>query len=306
MRGHKITRVLGKRLVGGALAGLAGVVALGGTAFASSTPPVASSALPGVWANTNAATSSVRNIVIQSDDRGGILVDAFGACSPTSCEWGRVPAIVYGPNVSSKTGASFQTNQRFVTSDQREWSRTVLLGKVSRLSTGALRLTVREMTVFEDGSGRHNYTLVETFQPGEGPKPSINGLPAAGYPMGLPPVAQAAMAGAWKNTSATPAVDVLKIAISGGSPTVHAFGKCTPTDCDMGEVRGITYGANISSTVGKTILAPYSFGFKNEQLVIVYSRSADGVEHLTVGNYNEFTDGSGRSNYTVQETFVRA
>ena len=86
MQGHTIKRVLG-----GALAALAGVVALGGTAFASPTPPVASSALPGTWANTNSATRSVRNVVIQSDDRGGILVDAFGACegqvlpSPASC-----------------------------------------------------------------------------------------------------------------------------------------------------------------------------------------------------------------------------
>src|SRR5437764_12682868 len=89
MQGHTIKRVLG-----GALAALAGVVALGGTAFASPTPPVASSALPGTWANTNSATRSVRNVVIQSDDRGGILVDAFGACEPTSCEWGRAPAIL--------------------------------------------------------------------------------------------------------------------------------------------------------------------------------------------------------------------
>ena len=79
-----------------------------------------------------------------------------------------------------------------------------------------------------------------------------------------------------------------------------------PDQLDMGEVRAITYGANVLSTVGRTVLAPYSFGFKNEQLVIVYGRNADGKETLTVGNYNEFTDGSGRSNCTVQETFVRA
>jgi hypothetical protein len=301
MRGHTIKRVLG-----GALAGLAGVIALGGTAFASATPPIASSVLPGTWANINSATNSVRNIVIQSNGRGGIVVDAFGACTPSSCEWGRVPALVYGPNVSAKTGATFQTNQRFLTSDQREWSRTVLLGKVTRLSTGALRLTVREMTVFEDGSGRRNFTLVESFALGEGPKTTKDGLPVTGYPIGFPPAALAAMAGDWKNTSASPAVAELKIAISGGTPTVRAFGACSPSNCDMGEVRGITYGANISSTTGRTVLAPFSFGFKNEQLVITYSRGSDGVEHLTVGNYNEFTDGSGRSNYAVSETFIRA
>ena len=37
----------------------------------------------------------------------------------------------------------------------------------------------------------------------------------------------------------------------------------------MGTVRGITYGPNISATTGKVVLAPFSFGFKNEQLVIV-------------------------------------
>jgi len=39
--------------------------------------------------------------------------------------------------------------------------------------------------MFEDGSGRHNYTLIETFQRGEGPSPTINGLPGRSPPPSL-------------------------------------------------------------------------------------------------------------------------
>lgn len=278
---------------------------LASPAFASTTPPVASTALLGTWVNTNAATRSVKQIVVQpSRLAGNIVVDAFGQCSPSLCEWGGVPAIVYGPNVSAKTGASFQTNQSFQ-SNKTEWSRTQLLATVRVASTGAKTLSVRELTAFEDGSGRHNYSVTETFTPGEGLSPTRSGITAGGYPFGFPPSAQPRLAGDWKATSN--AVVELKIGISAGVPSVQAFGSCSPSACDMGTVRGITYGANISSTVGNVVLAPYSFGFKNEQLVISFIAGATPAnDRLVVGNYSEFTDGSGRSNYLVTETFARA
>ena len=40
--------------------------------------------------------------------------------------------------------------------------------------------------------------------------------------------------------------------------------------------------------------------------MISYARGIDRVERLTIAEYNEFTDGSGRSNYAMSETFVRA
>ena len=161
------------------------------------------------------------------------------------------------------------------------------------------------MTAFEDGSGRHNYTVTETFVPRQGVPATINGTTASGYPFGLPPNAQAGLAGDWK--AASTAVVELKIGITAGVPDVHAFGACSPTPCDMGTVRGITYGPNISATTGKVVLAPFSFGFKNEQLAMVYiAGKTPAADRLLVGNYNEFTDGSGRSNYVVTETFVRA
>ena len=84
-----------------------------------------------------------------------------------------------------------------------------------------------------------------------------------------------------------------------------AAGQCSPTPCNWGSRRGITYGASISSVRGATVLAPYAFGFKKTQLIIRYS-VVNRKPRLTVSEFNEFTDGSGRSNYAMTETFVRA
>ena len=67
----------------------------------------------------------------------------------------------------------------------------------------------------------------------------------------------------------------------------------------MGVVRAITYGAAISSTTGNVVLAPFTFNFKNEQLVIAPLKG----DHPVVGNYNEVTDGSGCSNYNLSTVF---
>jgi hypothetical protein len=278
------------------------IVGFAAPAQAGPVPPKADSALLGTWVNTNASTRSVKQVVITPTRIGSVAVDAFGSCSPTLCEWGRVPAIVYGPTVSSPSGASFQTNQRFLSGDS-EWSRTTLLGAVARTKLG-LRLTLRELTVFEDGSGRRNYTVTETFVRGEGQKPTRNGLPASGYVRGFPPALVSGAFGSWKNVSAGGALAAVKITGTTATPVVQAFGRCTPTACSWGRVRGIAYGPSISAPSGSTVLAPYTFGFKKAQLVITYSRTRLG-ERLTVSEYNEFTDGSGRSNYSLRETFVR-
>ncbi len=293
------------RLLGAAIAGLLGFALPVAPADASALPPNPDSRLVGTWVNTNAATRSLKQITIVRDGSGQIMVDGFGACTPSLCEWGLVPATSYGASVSSRTGAHFQTNQRFL-AGTTEWSRTAMFGKLTSTSAG-LRLSVRQLTVFTDGSGRRNFTVSETFVPGEGQAPTVKGHPAVDYPQGLPPAPVSGMFGTWKNTSASPALDSLKVSPgAGGAPLVQAFGACSPTPCDMGTVTGITYGPSISSTTGRTVLAPYSFGFKNQQLVISYSRGRDGSESITVAHYSEFTDGSGRSNYTRREKFVRA
>lgn len=280
----------------------AAVLGFAGPAGASPVPPIASTALSHTWVNVNPASNSVKQIVIAPTRTGSVTVDAFGACSPTLCEWGRVPAIVYGSSVSATSGAVFQSRQRFL-SGGKEWSRTTLTGRVVRTTVG-LRLSVRELTVFEDGSGRKNYTVTEAFMIGEGQPVTKLGNPVAGYAHGAPPAMVAGLLGSWKNASSGGALAGINITGSTLAPVVTALGRCTPTPCNWGGVRSVTYGASISSTAGATLLAPYVFGFKNAQLVITYS-VINKVPRLTVAEYNEFTDGSGRSNYALTETFVR-
>lgn len=279
------------------------VVGVAGPASASPVPPRASSSLLGTWVNTNPNTRSVKQVVVTPTPSGAITVDAFGACSPRLCEWGRVPAVVYGGSVSSAAGDNFQSNQRFLIRGT-EWSRTALLGAVTGTGVG-LRLTLRELTVFEDRSGRRNYTVTETFALRGRAITTTAGIAATGYVRGAPPALVPGAFGTWTNVN--PAGGLTSIRITGTSalPVVRAFGRCTPTPCDLGSVRGISYGPSISAGTGTTLLAPYVFSFKNEQLVITYSRSFTGAQRLTVAEYNEFTDRSGRSNYTMTETFRR-
>jgi len=291
-----------KILTVGAVAACA--VGLAAPAQASPVPPKADASLYGTWVNLNSATRGVKQVVIGRTLVGGATVDAFGACVPTLCEWGRVPAIVYGANVSSPTGATFQSNQRFLSAG-KEWSRITLTGRVVKTPIG-LRLTLRHFTTFSDGSGRKNYSTAETFRLGEGPRPTKNGYSVASYVRGLPPFLTAGALGNWKNPA--PSGGLVKIRIAGTTlfPTVQAFGQCSPTPCNWGIVRGITFGTSISSPVGASMIAPYTFSFKKAQLVLSYTRLSTGAERLTVTTYNEFTDGSGRSNYIKTESFVRA
>jgi len=293
----KLSGVLG-------LAVVTAVTALAAPASASPVPPVASSALVGTWVNTNAATNSVKQIVIQAAKGGSVLVDAFGKCSPTLCEWGRVPAIVYGSSVTSTAGTSFQSNQRFL-SGTKEWSRTELFGTVTRTSAG-LRLTVREFTAFSDSTSRRNYTVTEVFALGRSAVVTKSGSPVTTYVLGHRPVLNAGALGTWVPSGASS--NLAKVVIGGttAAPLVHAYGSCSPTPCDWGTVRGITYGATISTVRGTSGIAPYTFSFKKTQLLLKYTISSNDVETLTVVAYNEFTDGSGRANYVVIQKLVRA
>ncbi len=262
---------------------------------ATPVPPVPSTALAGTWVNTNHATKNVVDLVVSTSLKG-ITVDGFGSCVPTLCEFGRIPGTVFGPNVSAKTGTSFEAQWNF------KFARTVVLatyGTARRVPT----LTVQEFTTFTDGSARSNYTVTEKFTKGNAVKVTKTGTSAADYPLGQPVSPASTLPAIWVNTAATGSVRAVILSLGPGSGLlqVHAYGFCSPVPCNWGTIPGITFGPSVSSITGGTFLAPYTFGFAHK--LVDGSVNATGTL-LTVQTWTEFTDHSGRSNYVSTDTFV--
>jgi hypothetical protein len=110
--------------------------------------------------------------------------------------------------------------------------------------------------------------------------------------------------GKWRNTNPnTRGLTALIITMAGPQVMVHAWGECTPTDCDWGNMPGFAYGPNVSANLQATaeaISVVHKESFAERLLII---RRAAG-NHLRVENYTRFTDNSVRTNYVDVETFA--
>ncbi len=119
---------------------------------AAATPAAVSpAALVGTWTNIDHATRNLVKIVIAAAGTG-ISVHAFGACSPTPCDWGAVSGLVYSANVGSTAAVAFTAQFRF------SFSQLVLTGHVV-----GRELLLESFTHFTDGSGRNNYYSTDTM-----------------------------------------------------------------------------------------------------------------------------------------------
>jgi hypothetical protein len=86
--------------------------------------------------------------LVLTDANGVLQVHGYGSCSPTLCDWGTVPGVIYSANVSSTAGNSFTASFDF--------------GFATEILTGTLNATGRLMTIneyieFAPGDGRDNY-----------------------------------------------------------------------------------------------------------------------------------------------------
>lgn len=110
------------------------------------------------------------------------------------------------------------------------------------------------------------------------------------------------LVGTWVNVNAATR-DIIKIVLTnnGGSLGVHAFGACSPTPCDWGQVSGQAYSASVAGGSAVGFTATYGFGFKNTILTGHLNHA-----HLIVDDFNVFHDGSGRSPYFTEGTFKKA
>jgi hypothetical protein len=112
---------------------------------------VSASPLVGTWTNTDTATNDLVKIVIVASG-SGISVDAFGACSPTPCNWGSVPGIIYAANVSSSPAVAFSAQYTF------SFAQVIVVGHHA-----GKHLVVETFTQFTDGSGRSNFHTTDTM-----------------------------------------------------------------------------------------------------------------------------------------------
>ncbi len=111
-------------------------------AFAAVVGPAA---LVGTWNACDAATRSLVRVVITASG-SAIKVHAFGACTPTPCDWGSVPGLAYAADVSSSAAIAFTAHYKF------NFKETIVTGVLDNGS-----LIVETFNHFTDGSGRSDY-----------------------------------------------------------------------------------------------------------------------------------------------------
>jgi hypothetical protein len=112
------------------------------------------SKLEGIWINVDSSTRNIVRVVL-TPLGSGIGVHAYGACSPTPCDWGEVAGVAYDASVSGGPAVAFTANYNF------GFKTTILTGHLE----GA-HLVVEDFNVFHDGSGRASYFDKGTFRHG--------------------------------------------------------------------------------------------------------------------------------------------
>jgi hypothetical protein len=113
--------------------------------------PVDSSPLVGTWINTDKATGGIVKLIL-SQEGNSFFVQAFGACAPSPCDWGKVEGRVYSSGVDSQEGMAFTARYDF---GFMETSLAVYL------KSGILVLD--SFNTFKDGSRRSNYFSREFY-----------------------------------------------------------------------------------------------------------------------------------------------
>ena len=84
----------------------------------------------------------------------------------------------------------------------------------------------------------------------------------------------------------------------GGELQVRAFGACAPEPCDWGAVPAKAFAESVSASEAVGFRAFYGFGFLETMLAAYLNNRL-----LVVDAYNQFKDGSGRSQYFLRDHF---
>ena len=124
----------------------------------------------GHWKNIDPNTRGVTTLNI--DIRGNLVtIRAWGKCHPQDCDWGRVTAHAYAPNVSSNLQAKARALSAIF---RKSFSLTLMVihpQQQTKLQRRTKRLQAEIMTHFTDNSGRTDYNAVYIFEKTTDPIP---------------------------------------------------------------------------------------------------------------------------------------
>lgn len=106
----------------------------------------------GTWVNARPTTNGITRINLTSNADGTLIVQVFGRCHPSDCDWGSAKVLTYGANVSDSN--HFTATAVYT----KGFANTILV-----MNLRGKTMTVQALTQFVDGSGRQNYNTTETF-----------------------------------------------------------------------------------------------------------------------------------------------
>ena len=109
------------------------------------------SSLLGTWWNTDKATRGISRLVLLQDG-ASLIVQAFGACHPEPCDWGKTKAVPFSASVTSRDAMAFTANFDF------GFMETTLAVYMK----GGI-LVLDSFNKFKDSSGRCDYFSREFF-----------------------------------------------------------------------------------------------------------------------------------------------
>src|SRR4051812_46849452 len=79
-------------------------------------------------------------------------------------------------------------------------------------------------------------------------------------------------AGEWRSVnSRTSGFSRMELTVTNTSVTLHLFGACEPTECDLGEIPAIAYGPTVASDLASkasALTADYVFSFVEIRVIV--------------------------------------
>ena len=141
----------------GLLTVLAATLAFGGTGTALAVQPTGVTNLVGTWVNVNPTTRNIVRIVITSDALG-FRIHTYGACTPTPCDHGAIPASRFSKGTTSTAAYGFTGTYNF------GFSTMLVTGLRDYQLDGGNFLRLETRTRFAAGDTRIDYMATELFR----------------------------------------------------------------------------------------------------------------------------------------------